>query len=888
MLSSFLMPFYRAALLAGIATLLSLSSHGAPARKVLSRHVPATVARLQPQDRLPATNQLSLALGLPLRNRGALTNLLRDLYDPAHPRFRKFLTPEEFTEQFGPTEKEYEATVAFARTNGMVISERHPNRMLVTVTGAVGDIERAFGVRLRLYQHPEEARQFFAPDTEPSVAAGTPILRVSGLDNYKVPKPMFRPVDPVDGAKALPRNGSGPAGSYWGNDFRKIYVPGTTLTGAGQMVALVQFGGYYLSDITNYVKQSGIATVPLENVLVNGYNGVPDSRAPGSDNEEVALDIEVVNAMAPGLAKILVYETANNVNTVATDNLFNRIATDNRARQISCSWGNFDIDALSQQIFQEYAAQGQSFFMASGDSGAFGAMVPTVSDTPLLTQVGGTTVTTSSARAWVSETTWDGSSGGASSYFPIPEWQQGIDMSANGGSSTMRNTPDVAMIGDNVWVLADRGRSFAVGGTSVAAPLWAAFTALVNEQGAAAGLPPVGFLNPALYAIGKSPLYSQCFHDITTGNNFSQDSPNLYSAVPGYDLCTGWGTPNGTNLINALLSPPIDPLLLSPPFGFTATGKVGGPFSTTRQVYTVANGGIAPVAWSLSAAPAWLTVTPASGGTLPPGGNATITISLNTAATNLSLGNYITTLWFTNRTSGVAQSREFDFFPGNAGFETGDFTNWTANVKSSSNFADSIDTDLLYGQTLDGVPDAMFVHSGIYGAFLGQANSLGTLAQTLSTVPGGTYTVSFWFANPVGGGVNQFHAVWDGQPLFDGVSLDQIDWTNMVYNVTASTARTVLKFTFRNDDNAFGLDDVSVQLVPQASPPAFSGLAVNSGIITLSWTGTAGLAYQVQTTADLAGAWINVGDALTGTGDTLTFSESVAPGTQHFYRLVVQ
>ena len=89
------------------------------------------------------------------------------------------------------------------------------------------------------------------------------------------------------------------------------------------------------------------------------------------------------------------------------------------------------------------------------------------------------------------------------------------------------------------------------GGTSCAAPLWAGFTALVNQQAAAAGQATVGFLNPALYAIGKGASYTSNFHDITTGNNFSSSSPSKFSAVAGYDLCTGWGTPNGTNLINA-------------------------------------------------------------------------------------------------------------------------------------------------------------------------------------------------------------------------------------------------------------------------------------------------------------------------------------------------
>ena len=113
-------------------------------------------------------------------------------------------------------------------------------------------------------------------------------------------------------------------------------------------------------------------------------------------------------------------------------------------------------------------------------------------------------------------------------------------------------SPDVALTADHVLVWYDNGTSNWFGGTSCASPLWAGFTALVNQQAAATDLPPVGFLNPALYTIGNGPNYTSCFHDVTTGNNEWSNSPSAYLAVAGYDLCTGWGTPNGTNLINAL------------------------------------------------------------------------------------------------------------------------------------------------------------------------------------------------------------------------------------------------------------------------------------------------------------------------------------------------
>ncbi|MCX6902920.1 MAG: hypothetical protein NTW03_05490 [Verrucomicrobia bacterium] len=246
------------------------------------------------------------------------------------------------------------------------------------------------------------------------------------------------------------------------------------------------------------------------------------------------------------------------------------MASDNLAKQLSCSWGwSGGPSSTTDQIFQQMAAQGQSFFLASGDSDAYppgaidnASLQNAPSDNPYATVVGGTTLTTSGpGGAWLAETVWNwglqsgsyvGSSGGSSSWYSIPTWQQGISMTANKGSTTKRNIPDVALTADNVWVLYGNGKTGAFGGTSCAAPLWAGLMALVNQQATSAGNASVGFVNPALYAMGKGTNYSAGFHDITTGNNTNTSSANLYFAVAGYDLCTGWGTPIGSNLINTL------------------------------------------------------------------------------------------------------------------------------------------------------------------------------------------------------------------------------------------------------------------------------------------------------------------------------------------------
>ena len=522
-------------------------------RKVLRGHVPRAVGRLQPVASLPGSQPLELALTLPLRNRDGLTNLLEQLYDPASSLYRRYLTPEQFTERYGPTVQDYQKVVRFAQAHGLTVSGTHPNRLVLDVRGPVAKIEEAFQVKMRVYRDPKSSRRFYAPDAEPSVDADVPVQAISGLDNSVLPHPMNLVRAPLaPSANGGPpevqayATGSGPGGDFMGNDFRAAYVPGVTNTGVGQSIALFEFGPFSAHSIYVYQTNAHLSTnIVVTTLPVNGFN----TTWSGQDDGEECLDIEMVMSIAPG-ATILVYEGNN-----GTD-IFNRIATDNRAKQISCSFGWSPMDASLEGTFKQLAAQGQSCYIASGDSGAEVVSGFPPADDPYLTIVGGTSLTTSGAGGrWQSESAWVGSSGGVSTRYPIPSWQEGINMQANQGSTTMRNLPDVAMLADTVlfFVFKD-GTTGTVGGTSAAAPLWAGFTALVNQQAAARSKPPAGFINPAVYALGKGTYatYATCFHDITTGNNFNSSSPGKFNATLGYDLCTGWGSPNGINLINYL------------------------------------------------------------------------------------------------------------------------------------------------------------------------------------------------------------------------------------------------------------------------------------------------------------------------------------------------
>lgn len=523
------------------------------ARPVAFASVPhaVTVGRARLLGPMLAKRHLKLAIALPLRNTDQLHALLRELYDPGSPLYHQFLSADEFTRRFAPSQSDYDAVLRWAKSHGLQVTATTKNRHLVDVIGSVRNIQSALHLHMGLYQHPTQNRTFFAPDRDPRVDLAVPLRRITGLTDFTRPRPRLEKGSKAQASAATARaGGSGANGQFLPSDMRAAYYGAGPLTGAGQTVAILSFNGYLESDLQLYFDRTGMSSsVPVNNVLVGGYSGacvdVQTGQPPCSDGESI-LDIANVIGMAPGVNQILFYEG------LSGPDILNRIATDNIAKIISCSWGSSDLDRSNDPIFQQFLAQGQTFVSASGDSGAYGAdswMYPSLN--PLILQVGGTSLSTNGpGGTWLAEGSWSQSGGGfySPAGWAIPSYQQlpGVVTTLNGGSTAYRNDPDVAAEGDFDNPTVSNGQYLeGYGGTSFAAPRWAGFIALANQQSVANGLGPLGFVNSSLYQLGVGSAYGQNFHDVSSGNNGG------FAAVAGYDLVTGWGSPNA-ELIGSL------------------------------------------------------------------------------------------------------------------------------------------------------------------------------------------------------------------------------------------------------------------------------------------------------------------------------------------------
>jgi len=535
---------------AAVAIVLAMTPK-TQAQYVSTHHVRDAVRSnaIQPAGRLSSTQVMSLDIVLPLRDKAGLDAFVEDLYNPSSSSYHHYLTVPEFTEKFGPTQTDYDAVVKFAKANGLAVVGGTRDGMDVQVKGTVSAVESAFHITMQTYKHPTENRTFYGPDREPTTSLSFSLWHISGLDNYSIPHPMLVKKSDYAAAHGISANavvshattGSGPSASFLGSDMRAAYYGGTALTGAGQSLGLLEYYGTDLADLTTYYKNVGQTnSVPVTLLSVDGTS-TSCLYSAGCDDTEQTLDMTQALGMAPGLSSLVMYIGSSDTAIISAMTTHNPLPA-----TIGCSWGWTPADPSTlDPYFEKMAAQGQNFFAASGDSSTWSKRVEAwPADDDYVVSVGGTDLVTASAGgAWKSETAWASSGGGISpDKIAIPSWQKlsGVITSTNKGSTTYRNGPDVSANANyTFYTCADQTTCLAneYGGTSFAAPMWAGLIALVNQKLVANGDSTIGFLNPTIYAQNVTSTYSTDFHDITSGTSGS------YSAVTGYDLVTGWGSP---------------------------------------------------------------------------------------------------------------------------------------------------------------------------------------------------------------------------------------------------------------------------------------------------------------------------------------------------------
>ena len=639
--------------------MLCFATSDSNAQSISTRHVREATrsGEAKPVGQLSSERIMNLDIVLNLRDRAGLQDFLGELYDPSSPSYRKYLTPQEFTAKFGPTQADYEAVVSWAKANGLTVVGGTRDGMDVQVSGRVSTIEAAFHVEMRTYQHPTEDRIFYAADREPVTSLPFSLWHVSGLDNYSIPHPLlvkksdYAQAHGIDAAKVVSHatTGSGPSASFLGSDMRAAYYGGTALTGAGQNLGLFEYEGTDLADLTTYFKNVGQTNnVPVTLLSTDGTStSCLYTRAGGDcDDTEQTLDMTQAIGMAPGLASLVVYIGSTDTAIISAMTTHSPLPT-----TIGCSWGWTPADPSTlDPYFEKMASQGQNFFAASGDSSTWSASNEAwPADDAYVVSVGGTDLTTASAAGpWKSETAWVDSGGGISpDKIAIPAWQQlsGVITSSNKGSTTYRNGPDVSANANfTFYTCADQTTCLAndYGGTSFAAPMWAAYIALVNQQLVANGEKTIGFLNPTIYAQNITSVYDTDFHDIASGTSGS------YSATTGYDLVTGWGSPNA-GLINALA-----PTSTSPTFTLSASpasvSVVQGNSSSSTITSTVVDGFSSAVALTASGLPTGVTAT-FSPTSITGSGTSSLTLAV---ASTTATGTY--TITVTGTGGGITQT----------------------------------------------------------------------------------------------------------------------------------------------------------------------------------------------------------------------------------------
>jgi subtilase family serine protease len=571
--------------------------------------------------------QISVILSLPLSDGKGAAEFVQRVSNPKDPLYRQYLTPSEFAGRYGANLEDYAALKAWATANGLTIVHESVARTFLTVRGTAAQFETLFKTTLNNYR-AADGQEFYSASVEPTIPdpIALKVTGIIGLTNGVQYAPLARVYQTFGENPAPPENatdtagGTGPGGAYAASDLRSIYKIPAFGDVAPQTVAVFEQGGFFKSDVQKYLQRMQLPNRPVTFVGVDGYNGsVNDLNV----ELEAVLDIDMVIGINPAVKEVLVYEDGIDPFGVALIDALDQVASDNKAQTLSISYGLDEVQQSDSQLDAEntaltqLAAQGITVLVSAGDNGAYGRTgtlyspvrleAPDPGSQPLVTCVGGTSLSTGPHQIRLGEAVWNrlglaqgATGGGVSSHWLIPLWQNPSYVTTNGGSSTHRNVPDVAAVADPFTGVAVyskmNGGWLQIGGTSVSAPLWAGYISILN-----AGLEyltgqKLGFFNPTFYNInqGQPSGYLYPVIDGTNGNPSLYGTPG-YNAGLGYNNCTGAGTIYGGGFGVQILSsetggrPPgrsriFDPVLTDTSASFTwtagerATGYVVGLF----------------------------------------------------------------------------------------------------------------------------------------------------------------------------------------------------------------------------------------------------------------------------------------------------------------------
>jgi subtilase family serine protease len=525
-----------------------------------------SVAQPTPTSSVDERQQVEVSLVLRGQGNGDLQQFLALVNNPSSRMYHQYLSAGEIDSRFGISARDRARVEAVLRGAGLPIPAFSADGLLATLSLSVGQAQAFFHVRLQRFRAPS-GRFYYAPSGTPQIPAllAGLVVGVLGLDQKAVLRDdavLTRQDRSVSGVTGLD-----PAAIEHAYDLGPLHQAG--LDGYNQTIALAEIGTFNPADIAAYDQEYHIIAPAPQVILVGGGATIR--------NAEPALDVELVHAIAPH-AHILVYESGQDLRSVAQ--MISQIVSDDQAQVLSISLGTCEaeldpsiatsfLSSLNDSL-KRASAEGMSVLVASGDYGAYDCQdselsVGVLAASPYVTSVGGTTLFLRSGGTYNYEAGWEGpleevgSGGGLSTLYLRPSWQAGPGVQ-NGYSNGMREVPDVSLDADPLTGYAiyysETGCSSQcwqiVGGTSAATPLWASLVLLINQLAERHSLHPLGFLNQALYQLGAeagnggitAPLP---FHDVTIGGNL------YYDATPGWDYCSGWGSPDGSVLAGDLL-----------------------------------------------------------------------------------------------------------------------------------------------------------------------------------------------------------------------------------------------------------------------------------------------------------------------------------------------